>query len=204
MTRLASYGGDPNSKDAEGYTPLVNAMRHGDAIVHTKLVENLLKIGADPNSTTQSGDTALHYAVEMYPEPDDDPDEKWYEEDAALVIKLLLRYGANPELRNRAGQTAIDLMGESVRRIYTDFARQEEARNRGKAVRGLVESEKAPLSKQLPEDVAGNISSFLTGKRGTIKQQVTELKKESKQGGRSRLHKKTRRSKGKRGYTKRR
>ena len=72
---------------------------------------------------------------------------------------------------------------------------QRQALARAKDVRGLVEASKTGDFPQLPEAVSGHIAQFLTGVKGeTPKKQLDELKKQS---GKSRVNRKTRRSKGK-------
>lgn len=80
--------------------------------------------------------------------------------------------------------------------VFTPISRG--ARN----VRGMVEAAKpGSVFPNLPEAVEANIASYLSGiKKSSAKEQMDELKRMS---GRSRVNRKTRRSKGKRGNSKR-
>jgi len=209
LTTLYKYGATPNTKDKFGIPPLIRAVTSDKPIPSVALIETLLKNGESPNSVDNGDNTALHWISHITSHDIDerDSDEIFVKNELISVAILLLRYGADRTLKNKDGTTAEDINPDTFEYIYNEFSRQKEVRSRGRDVRGLVESEKEPLSKKVPEDVADNISSFLTGKEGPIKHQMAELKEEAEEqygGRRSRLHKKTRRSKGKRGHTKRR
>lgn len=60
--RIRAYvqaGGDPNGRDADGATPLIQAV----ALGHLPTTDELLRRGADPNVRTDNGLAVLHYAV---------------------------------------------------------------------------------------------------------------------------------------------
>jgi hypothetical protein len=74
-----------------------------------------------------------------------------------------------------------------LREIYKDYVvdlEKQEAMKRGRDVRGLAEALRG--SKEgvpgLNPDVEAHIGSFLTGKKGSVSQQVETLKKEAKVG----------------------
>lgn len=79
-----------DEKDAEGMTPLQNAVIW-DQI---EAVEILLEYGADVNTVDNWGDTPLINAI--------------YYEVSPEVVELLLRYGANPNIVDDEGFTAYD------------------------------------------------------------------------------------------------
>ena len=78
-------------RDASGYTPLLYAARSGRA----DLCEVLLKLGANPrDATPHLQQTALHRAASNGHDN---------------VVRLLVRFGARPELLDAQGLTALDL-----------------------------------------------------------------------------------------------
>lgn len=63
-----------------------------------KVVTMLLGFGANPNSQNDKGETPLHLACQATRR---DPD----------IVKILLKYGADPLLRTKDGKQAIDFLG---------------------------------------------------------------------------------------------
>ena len=84
-----------NSEDNEGWTPLFEPIDFKTALV-------LLENGADPNHLAHDGSTPLMWAARRGSE---------------AIIRLLLKHGANPEIRNRNGEDAVDfaLKNKNVR-----------------------------------------------------------------------------------------
>lgn len=80
---LLELGADVNIKNNKGETPLVSAFN----LEHTKL---LLKYGSNPNVQDEDGDTRLHIAALQ---------------GNIREIFLLLRYRANPFIKNKYGLT---------------------------------------------------------------------------------------------------
>ena len=79
---------DVNSKDENGYTALHAASSYG----HLKLVELLLeKYKANVNITDSDGDTPLHYSNDVE------------------TANILIKYGADPTIRNDQDKLAIEL-----------------------------------------------------------------------------------------------
>lgn len=86
---LLEHGADINAQsDDRGYSPLMDAAQQGDE----GLLEYLLEKGSDTNLQSKDGQTALVLAVGR--------------SDAAIVIRLLA-YGANPEIADKLGLTAL-------------------------------------------------------------------------------------------------
>jgi len=89
---------DPSESSFAGYTPLGLTVIgiQGDYVDDLyEIPKILLDAGADPNATSNCGNTALHLVVQGA------ADEK--------MVKLLLDAGADTSLRNDAGRTPLEL-----------------------------------------------------------------------------------------------
>lgn len=81
-------GGDPNSRDKFGSTPLMRASHRGNL----QAVKILLENQADKDLQDDAGFYALHYAAQgQFPE----------------IVKLLLDNGASVDLQDKHGNTAL-------------------------------------------------------------------------------------------------
>ncbi len=106
---LLKHGADPNSQTKTGKTPLHIAMEKGK----WHLAKILLNHGANPNLAIKtSGNTALHLLA-SYPTP------------SLEVAKLALSKGGNPLLKNKQGETAIDVgiknSNASLVQLFRDY-----------------------------------------------------------------------------------
>jgi uncharacterized protein len=144
MNRLLDSGLDPNARDAAGYTPLIFAVRAGNA----PLIRLLTKRGADPNlpdAAVNSWTPLLHAVHKEQPESVTallDAGANANGTDASgttplmmaagygytEIVKILLAHGANPRLAMRDGVTAIDLARAGVPDIdrFTIFTCQDD------------------------------------------------------------------------------
>ncbi|RFU79501.1 ankyrin repeat [Trichoderma arundinaceum] len=95
---LVSYGADLEMRDEDGHTALMSVMsvEEGSKFGRQKArrMSILLEFGANVNTTNAMGETPLILAVQQ---------SLGYE-----ITKLLLKYGANPALRDELGLTAKD------------------------------------------------------------------------------------------------
>ena len=113
----ANLGASVDSADQGGMTPLIFAARNGNI----ELVGYLLGRGADVSSVDASGNSALHWAVvnagrsaphyqvtltKLQIRVDDYP----------ATVRLLLLHEADPNRKNHAGKSALDL----ARRAHED------------------------------------------------------------------------------------
>ena len=81
----------------ERETPLSRAVYHN----RREEVENLLNKGMNPNIKGYNGNTSLHWAFMKKEGVRDEMLRKSYEE----IIQLLLKYGADPSIKNDDGKT---------------------------------------------------------------------------------------------------
>ena len=94
---LLKAGADPNSRDKEGATALMQASAYG----FENVVQLLIEHGAEVDATDANGRTALMYAAEGTT-----IERHEYHVDA---IPLLLAHGANASRRDSSGRTALDI-----------------------------------------------------------------------------------------------
>ena len=87
---LLAHGADPGIRDNKGATALHHAVLCAEAL---EIIPLLLEKGADINAADDMGYTALISAV-----VNDKPD----------LVRFMLERGANPVLRTREGQSALD------------------------------------------------------------------------------------------------
>jgi ankyrin repeat protein len=106
MDLLIDKGADPNQVDPDnGMTPL------GDAVLAAQMesVERLLLRGADPNRRA-NGNTALHWAASK---------------GDIEIARILLDHGANPTVRNREGQTPLELAHKQGETRFVFFLQEQ-------------------------------------------------------------------------------
>ncbi len=114
VRRLLAAGARPETRDADGFTPLMLAAGSGSA----EAVRLLLGAGADPNGARRSGWTALMEATARG------------RTDAA---RLLLEAGARPDERDRAFGTALDLAERKGQVALVELLRRHGARGSGRS-----------------------------------------------------------------------
>lgn len=98
IQRLLKAGADAKAVDEEGNTPLHYAAARGKA----EAVKVLCAGGADPNAVNTEGDTPLLFALRHI---------KWspHNTDKANMIMALFKGGANPKIKGKDGQHALQL-----------------------------------------------------------------------------------------------
>jgi ankyrin repeat protein len=109
-----------SAQDPLGNTPLYLAAANGsDEVLDTLLDQDGLEV--DPVNR-QQGDTPLHAAVRYArSEP----------EHGAYIVELLIDVGADPRIKNKAGQKPIDLVDDNQIELFDSLRGAELARNVG-------------------------------------------------------------------------
>jgi len=98
IKELLSYEGiDLNIQDNNGYSALHFAVQNGNLDVVSLLLENKADIDVQDNW----GNTPLWRSVNNYP-------------DNREIINILIKYGANPEIKNNSGISAMQIMKEDT------------------------------------------------------------------------------------------
>lgn len=108
---LLRAGADIHETDKNGVTPLHHAVRFRSPTA----VQVLLRHGARVNQACRrSGSTALHRAVTFTGAPE----TAGKQEEANQIVQLLMKFGADPSLKNKNGKTPADYVrDEKVRRL---------------------------------------------------------------------------------------
>ncbi|WP_250295336.1 ankyrin repeat domain-containing protein [Wolbachia endosymbiont of Oedothorax gibbosus] len=99
---LLKYGANPNAQDRAGQSSLHCVVNNRDGVFCCKVTESLLEYKVDPNARDNQGKTLLHYLCEDHS----------YLNDCARgrvgIAKLLLRKGANPDLKDNYNKRPVD------------------------------------------------------------------------------------------------
>ena len=101
VREMLDAGADPNTKDNDGHTALIEAAWRGK----TETARLLLEAGADPNIRDDKNRTALIWAAGF---------------GHTEFMKLLVEAGAETDIKNKYGDTTFDILKEQ----YPDKYRQ--------------------------------------------------------------------------------
>ncbi|MBI3652623.1 MAG: ankyrin repeat domain-containing protein [Acidobacteria bacterium] len=138
---------NPNQKDVEGFTPLMNAIKNGNQESAQQAIQN----GADVNAAIPSGVTALFLAAGM---GDKELVKTLIEKGANVnhradggftplmqaaltgqleIVKMLLDAGADPTVKDTANKTAADWATDKNHKDVADLLKQRITAGGGKA-----------------------------------------------------------------------
>ncbi|MDR0289240.1 MAG: ankyrin repeat domain-containing protein [Rickettsiales bacterium] len=102
ISLLLKHGANPNTRNREGKSSLHCVINNSDGVFCHKVTELLLEYKVDPNARDNQGKTLLHYLCE----------DNGYLNNCARgrveIAKLLLRRGANPDLKDNYNKKPID------------------------------------------------------------------------------------------------
>lgn len=116
VIELIHLGVDVNTKDYNGFTPLLSALSSEKFDIRRKeiidIIRTLLELGADPNIPDKWGDSPLIWAIRECTQMIED----FYIE----LIKLLIEYNVDLNYKNKIGQTALII---SVKKNLCDITR---------------------------------------------------------------------------------
>jgi tankyrase len=114
IERLVKAGADIQETDKNGVTPLHHAVRFRSPVA----VETLLRLGAAVNQTCKrSGSTPLHRAVTW----SGAPATAGKRAQAREIVEILLRYGADPSIKNKSGKIPADYVRDpALRRLLEE------------------------------------------------------------------------------------
>lgn len=110
---LLKAGCDPNLSDKNNVSPLMavvnneTAFRYGNNVNYIGIIKLLIRYNADINHQDKYGNSAIHYASEIYNVEEN-------------IVKLLINEDANPGLKNKNGNTIIHLAAFNEKRIYSE------------------------------------------------------------------------------------
>lgn len=123
VLRLLSHGADPNVREDTGGTALDAAARR----LNDRVASLLIAAGADVNARGAKGNTALHWTAR-------NGGARGLE-----LSRLLIEYGADPLIRNEAGETPADVLDrrhDELKALYAQGAQEHH--------RPIQEAEAAP------------------------------------------------------------
>lgn len=108
---LLRHGASVKAQGRRGETPLhlLAALRYRDV---QALASRLVSAGADVNAQDDDGNTPLHWAVGVH------QDQNWMDRGNPDAVGCYLDHGADPQVRNRQGQSPIRLAFRSADAAY--------------------------------------------------------------------------------------
>jgi uncharacterized protein len=111
ITALLKAGANIQEADKNGVTPLHHAVRFRSPAA----VQTLLEHGAEMNRVCKrSGSTPLHRAVTSTGAPETSGKDA----EAREIVELLLRFGADPTIKNKTGKAPSDYVrDEALRKL---------------------------------------------------------------------------------------
>lgn len=109
---LVDFGAKIETTDSDDDTPLIEAARNG----RLSAVQGLCELGANINHTGWFGRTALHRAIDRFPNI-----EYMYQKPDVRIIKYLLSQQADVSIVDDDDKTAVDLANETAHQNIVDI-----------------------------------------------------------------------------------
>jgi ankyrin repeat protein len=119
ITFLLENGADINRANHRGETALMMVCRN--AVGKKKAIKLLLAAGADVNAADKEGQTALMGLAS----------ENGYTE----LMHILIKFGADPDIRNNKGRTALDLLSVRYPKKYAKWIEETVVKPRRKQLK---------------------------------------------------------------------
>ena len=119
ITFLLENGADINRANHRGETALMMVCRN--AVGKKKAIKLLLAAGADVNAADKEGRTALMGLAS----------ENGYTE----LMHILIKFGADPDIRNNKGQTVLDLLSDRYPKKYAKWIEETVVKPRRKQLK---------------------------------------------------------------------
>lgn len=158
-----------NAKTKDGETPLLTLFNEDFMLLYYlykfDIFEALISLGADVNAQDKKGNTVLHTIMEYVA---NDPSSIYDYDDE---IKLLLEHGANPAIKNKAGNTVIDIIEKKF-----NFKEKEEIK-RSDIYWEMKDRMHAPITKpKAKEPLAKSATVKQDGKESSEKVKAAQQK----------------------------
>jgi ankyrin repeat protein len=157
---LLDMGANIDDKDNTCSTSLMFACYSG----HFVIVKLLLERGANVNLTNNHGDTAFHNACKYKPD--------------ILIIKELLVYGADPNIKNKYNEKPIDIFQgtENEKREVEQLIKQSIILHGVKSIDRSIDEHNNPFGVNVPYGFENfkNLTEYIGGKRRKTKKRNTK------------------------------
>ena len=160
---LLKNGATIDEKDNTGSTSLMFACYRG----HFDIVKLLLEHGAIVNLTNNHGDTALHRAC--------------IKNSNIPVITELLKYGADPNIKNKYNKKPIDIFQgtEDEKKEVEQLIKQSIILHGVKSIDRSIDEHNNPFGVNVPGGLENlqNLTEYIGGKRRKTKKRKNKTKK---------------------------
>ncbi len=155
---LLKQGADPDEADDQGYTPLIIAAREG----YNSIARALIEYKADINKPDRDGNTPLIWSVtnthapsiQTFLDAGADTDKLGMRGTALMcaaggghgwIVRLLLDKGANPHIRDAAGNTAYSLAEKKNMKATMQMLKEASSKHKHQQVQNFAKQKKLKI-----------------------------------------------------------